>query len=196
MTVEIADDGRGLDLAAIRRKAVERGLASQVEVERMTDAQAAKFIFHAGFSTAAAVTSVSGRGVGMDVVKTNIETIGGVIDIATRPGLGTTFTVKIPLTLAIVAALIVRAGESRFALPQVAVLELVRVGADEGSRIERINGAPVLRLRDSLLPVVPLSASSGWTPRRRPTASWWWPRSGASASACSWTRSSTPRRSS
>ncbi len=107
VTVEIADDGRGLDLAAIRRKAVERGLASQVEVERMTDAQAAKFIFHAGFSTAAAVTSVSGRGVGMDVVKTNIETIGGVIDIATWPGLGTTFTVKIPLTLAIVAALIV-----------------------------------------------------------------------------------------
>ncbi len=88
VTVEIADDGRGLDLAAIRRKAVERGLASQAEVERMTDAQAAKIIFHAGFSTASAVTSVSGRGVGMDVVKTNIETIGGVIDIATRPGRG------------------------------------------------------------------------------------------------------------
>ena len=161
VTVEIADDGRGLDLAAIRRKAVERGLASQAEVERMTDAQVAKFIFHAGFSTAAAVTSVSGRGVGMDVVKTNIETIGGVIDIATRPGLGTTFTVKIPLTLAIVAALIVRAGESRFALPQVAVLELVRVGAADASRIERINGAPVLRLRDALLPVVPLSGVLG-----------------------------------
>ena len=161
VTVEIADDGRGLDLAAIRRKAVERGLASQAEVERMTDAQAAKFIFHAGFSTAAAVTSVSGRGVGMDVVKTNIETIGGVIDIATRPGQGTTFNVKIPLTLAIVAALVVRAGDGRFALPQVAVLELVRVGAAETSRIERINGTPILRLRDSLLPVVPLSGVLG-----------------------------------
>ncbi|CAO4140990.1 histidine kinase [Methylorubrum thiocyanatum] len=161
ITIEIADDGKGLDLAAIRRKAVERGLASQAEVEKMTDAQTAKFIFHAGFSTAAAVTSVSGRGVGMDVVKTNIETIGGVIDISTRPGQGTTFTVKIPLTLAIVAALIVRAGDSRFALPQVAVLELVRVGAGQASRIEQINGAPVLRLRDSLLPVVPLSGVLG-----------------------------------
>jgi two-component system chemotaxis sensor kinase CheA len=160
-TVEIADDGRGLDLAAIRRKAVERGLASQAEVERMTDPQAAKFIFHAGFSTASAVTSVSGRGVGMDVVKTNIETIGGVIDIATRPGRGTTFTIKIPLTLAIVAALIVRAGAHRFALPQVAVLELVRVGSGQAQDIERINGAPVLRLRDSLLPVVPLSGILG-----------------------------------
>ena len=157
VTVEVADDGKGLDLSAIRRKAVERGLASQGDVEKMTDAQVAKFIFHAGFSTAAAVTSVSGRGVGMDVVKTNIETIGGVVDIATRPGRGTTFTIKIPLTLAIVAALIVRAGESRFALPQVAVLELVRVGTEEASRIERINGALVLRLRDSLLPIVPLS---------------------------------------
>ncbi|MFF9550757.1 chemotaxis protein CheW [Methylobacterium fujisawaense] len=161
VTVEIADDGKGMDLAAIRRKAVERGLASQAEAERMTDAQAAKFILHAGFSTAKAVTSVSGRGIGMDVVKTNIETIGGIIDIATRLGHGTTFTIKIPLTLAIVAALIVQAGDSRFALPQVAVLELVRVGADEASRIERINGTPVLRLRDSLLPVVPLSGVLG-----------------------------------
>jgi two-component system chemotaxis sensor kinase CheA len=97
----------------------------------------------------------------MDVVKTNIETIGGVIDIATTAGRGTTFTIKIPLTLAIVAALIVRAGESRFALPQVAVLELVRVGKGQAQDIERINGAPVLRLRDSLLPVVSLTGVLG-----------------------------------
>jgi two-component system chemotaxis sensor kinase CheA len=161
ITIEIADDGKGLDLAAIRRKAVERGLASQADVEKMTDAQVAKFIFHAGFSTAAAVTSVSGRGVGMDVVKTNIETIGGVIDINTQAGRGTTFTIKIPLTLAIVAALIVRAGESRFAVPQVAVLELVRVDPAAAQKIERINGAPVLRLRERLLPIVTLTSLLG-----------------------------------
>ncbi len=160
ITIEIADDGKGLDLAAIRRKAVERGLASQADVDRMTDAQVAKFIFHAGFSTAAAVTSVSGRGVGMDVVKTNIETIGGVIDIATQAGKGTVFTIKIPLTLAIVAALIVRAGEQRFALPQVAVLELVRVGAN-AQPVEYINGSPVLRLRERLLPIVSLTGLLG-----------------------------------
>jgi len=160
ITIEIADDGKGLDLTAIRRKAVERGLASQADVDRMTDAQVAKFIFHAGFSTAAAVTSVSGRGVGMDVVKTNIETIGGVIDIATQAGKGTVFTIKIPLTLAIVAALIVRAGEQRFALPQVAVLELVRVGAN-AQPVEYINGSPVLRLRERLLPIVSLTGLLG-----------------------------------
>ena len=160
ITIEISDDGKGLDLAAIRKKAVERGLAAQAEVERMTDAQVAKFIFHAGFSTAAAVTSVSGRGVGMDVVKTNIETIGGIIDIATAPGRGTTFTIKIPLTLAIVAALIVRAGDQRFALPQVAVLELVRIDAG-AQRIEHINGSPVLRLRERLLPIVSLTGILG-----------------------------------
>ena len=160
ITIEISDDGRGLDLAAIREKAVERGLAPRAELERMTDAQVAKFIFHAGFSTAAAVTSVSGRGVGMDVVKTNIETIGGIIDIATNRGRGTTFTIKIPLTLAIVAALIVRAGDHRFALPQVAVLELVRIDAG-AQRIERINGSPVLRLRERLLPIVSLTGILG-----------------------------------
>lgn len=161
ITIEIADDGKGLDLVAIRKKAVERGIATQADVERMTDAQVAKFIFDAGFSTAAAVTSVSGRGVGMDVVKTNIETIGGVIDIATQKGIGTTFTIKIPLTLAIVAALIVRAGESRFAVPQLAVLELVRVDATAPQRIERINDAPVLRLRERLLPIVTLKGLLG-----------------------------------
>jgi two-component system chemotaxis sensor kinase CheA len=160
ITIEIADDGKGLNLAAIRKKAVERGLVAQADVERMTDAQVAKFIFDAGFSTAAAVTSVSGRGVGMDVVKTNIETIGGLIDIATTAGRGTTFTIKIPLTLAIVAALIVRAGEHRFALPQVAVLELVRVDAG-AQRVERINGSPVLRLRERLLPIVSLTGLLG-----------------------------------
>ncbi|MFL5114963.1 MAG: chemotaxis protein CheW [Microvirga sp.] len=157
ITIEIADDGRGLDLASIRRKARERGLAAEAELDRMSDAQVAKFIFHPGFSTAKAVTAVSGRGVGMDVVKTNIELIGGAVDIASERGRGTSFTIKIPLTLAIVAALIVSAGEERFAIPQVAVLELVRVRPGSEHAIERINGTPVLRLRERLLPVVPIA---------------------------------------
>ncbi|TGE01818.1 hybrid sensor histidine kinase/response regulator [Methylobacterium nonmethylotrophicum] len=161
ITIEIADDGKGLDLQAIRRKAVERGVATDAEVERMTDAQVAKFIFHAGFSTAKAITSVSGRGVGMDVVKTNIELIGGTIDIQTQLGRGTTFTIKIPLTLAIVAALIVSAREQRFAIPQVSVLELVRVQPGTDHAVERINGSPVLRLRDRLLPIVPVAGMLG-----------------------------------
>jgi two-component system chemotaxis sensor kinase CheA len=161
ITIEIADDGRGLDFSAIRRKARERGLASEAELERMGDAQVAKFIFHPGFSTAKAVTSVSGRGVGMDVVKTNIELIGGTVDIASELGRGTTFTIKIPLTLAIVAALIVSVEGQRFAIPQVAVLELVRVRPGSDHAVERINGTPVLRLRERLLPIVPIARVLG-----------------------------------
>ncbi|MEE1612608.1 hybrid sensor histidine kinase/response regulator [Microvirga sp. CF3016] len=161
ITIEIADDGKGLNFAAIRKKAVERGIAGDAEVERMSDAQVAKFIFHPGFSTAAKVTSVSGRGVGMDVVKTNIELIGGTVDIRSEQGRGTTFTIKIPLTLAIVAALIVASKDQRFAIPQVAVSELVRVSPSSEHSIERINGTPILRLRDRLLPIVPLSKVMG-----------------------------------
>src|SRR5690606_36646331 len=116
-----------------------------------------KFIFQPGFSTAETVTAVSGRGVGMDVVKTNIELIGGVIDIHSEPGRGTLFTVKIALTLAIIAALIVSVGDQRFASQQMAVLELVRVRPGSEQRIETLNGAPVLRLRELLLPVMSLA---------------------------------------
>jgi two-component system, chemotaxis family, sensor kinase CheA len=161
ITIEISDDGKGLNFAAIRKKAAERGIASDAEVEKMSDAQVAKFIFHPGFSTAAKVTSVSGRGVGMDVVKTNIELIGGTVDIRSEQGRGTTFTIKIPLTLAIVAALIVSSKDQRFAIPQVAVSELVRVSPTSEHSIERINGTPILRLRDRLLPIVPLSKVMG-----------------------------------
>ncbi|WP_201859684.1 hybrid sensor histidine kinase/response regulator [Microvirga soli] len=161
ITIEIADDGKGLNFAAIRKKAGERGIASDAELERMSDAQVAKFIFHPGFSTAAKVTSVSGRGVGMDVVKTNIELIGGTVDIRSEQGRGTTFTIKIPLTLAIVAALIVSSKDQRFAIPQIAVSELVRVSPTSEHSIERINGTPILRLRDRLLPIVPLSKVMG-----------------------------------
>ncbi len=157
ITIVVADDGRGLNIPKIRQKALQNRLISEAELERMPEAQIARFIFHPGFSTAANITSVSGRGVGMDVVKSNIDAIGGTVDIASVAGEGTTMTVKIPLTLAIVAALIVSAHDQRFAIPQIAVRELVRVKADSEHKIELINGAPVLRLRDRLLPVVALS---------------------------------------
>ncbi|SDH46610.1 hybrid sensor histidine kinase/response regulator [Roseospirillum parvum] len=155
--VEISDDGRGLNLDRIRAKVIANGLASESEVEAMGDQQVAQFIFKAGLSTAEKVTNVSGRGVGMDVVKTNIEKIGGTIELKTTPGKGSTFTIKIPLTLAIVSALIVECGGERFAIPQISVLELVRVTEKSEFRIETINDAPVLRLRDRLLPLVSLS---------------------------------------
>jgi len=154
--IEIADDGRGLNTARIKQKAIEQGLATEAEIEKMTEAQIHKFIFAAGFSTAAAVTSVSGRGVGMDVVKTNIDQIGGTIDVKSVAGEGSSFIIKIPLTLAIVSALIVEAGGDRFAIPQLAVIELVRAQGNSEHRIERIKDAPVLRLRNKLLPLIHL----------------------------------------
>ncbi len=157
ITIELADDGRGLDIAAIRRTVLARGLSGEAELERMNDQQVARFIFHPGFSTATAVTAVSGRGVGMDVVKSNIELIGGIIDIRTERGRGTSFTIKIPLTLAIVAALVVSCGGQRFAVPQISVLEIVRVDSGSEHTIERIAGTPILRLRDSLLPIISLT---------------------------------------
>ena len=159
--IEIADDGKGLNTARIREKAVAQGVATEAEVAAMPDAEVHRFIFHAGFSTAAAVTAVSGRGVGMDVVKTNVERMGGTIDVVSSAGRGTAFTIKIPLTLAIVSALVVRAGGERFAIPQIGVLEMVRVGGTSGARVERIKDAPVLRLRDRLLPLVSLARVLG-----------------------------------
>jgi two-component system chemotaxis sensor kinase CheA len=156
--IEISDDGRGLNIERIRAKALSNGLVTEVELENMTDQQVAQFIFRAGLSTAEKVTAVSGRGVGMDVVKTNIEKIGGTVELKTWPGKGSTFVIKIPLTLAIVSALIVEASGERFAIPQISVLELVRVTANSETAIEQINNAPVLRLRDRLMPLVSLSA--------------------------------------
>ncbi len=157
VTIAITDDGRGMDVARIRRKAVQRGLATEAEIERMSEAQVLRFIFHPGFSTTDTVTAISGRGVGMDVVKVNVDAIGGVVDVASVAGTGTAITIKIPLTLAIVSALIVASGEKRFAIPQIVVRELVRVKATGEHRIERINNSPVLRLRDRLLPIIALA---------------------------------------
>ncbi len=154
IVIEIADDGRGLNTAKIRKRAIEVGLIS--EDDHPSEAQLHKMIFTPGFSTAEKVTSVSGRGVGMDVVKTNIDQIGGTIDLKSTQGRGSTFSIKIPLTLAIVPALIVQSGGERYAIPQVAVVELVHRGSN-ANLVEEINGALVLRLRDKLLPLLSLN---------------------------------------
>ncbi|WP_338693477.1 hybrid sensor histidine kinase/response regulator [Bradyrhizobium sp. 26S5] len=152
----IADNGRGLNTERIKAKALQNGLVTEAELEKMTESQIHKFIFAPGFSTAAQVTSVSGRGVGMDVVRTNIDQIGGTIDIKSVAGEGASVTIKIPLTLAIVSALIVEAGGDRFAIPQLSVVELVRARANSEHRIERIKDTAVLRLRNKLLPLIHL----------------------------------------
>jgi two-component system chemotaxis sensor kinase CheA len=152
--IEISDDGRGLAMDKIRAKAIEKNLATESELAAMPEQQIMQFIFKPGFSTAAAVTSVSGRGVGMDVVKTNIEKIGGTIDFRSAVGKGSRFFIKIPLTLAIVSSLIVACKGERFAIPQINVVELVQASANSEHRVESINGTPVLRLRNRLLPLV------------------------------------------
>ncbi|HMK69983.1 MAG TPA: hybrid sensor histidine kinase/response regulator [Xanthobacteraceae bacterium] len=154
--IELGDDGHGLDVARIKAKAIEQGLASEAELAAKSEAEICDLIFMPGFSTAAQVTSISGRGVGMDVVRANIEQIGGTVDLKSVAAVGITFTIKIPLTLAIVSALIVEAAGERFAIPQLSVLELVRAGSGGEHRIERIKDTPVLRLRDRLLPLLSL----------------------------------------
>ena len=154
--IEISDDGKGLDTNRIREKVVQQGLATMGEVDSMSDSQVQQYIFRAGFSTATMVTAVSGRGVGMDVVRSNIEKIGGTIEMNSQMGIGSSFTIKIPLTLAIVSALIVESCGERFAIPQISVIELVRAADNSDHKIERIHDTPVLRLRNRLLPLVSL----------------------------------------
>lgn len=156
IVVEMTDDGRGLPAEAIRQKALAAGVITGAQASTMTDAEARQLIFLPGLSTAAEVTSVSGRGVGMDVVRTNIEKIGGSIELSSVEGQGTRFTIRIPLTLSIVSALIIECCGERFAMPQGSIVELVSANGSEGRRIETINGAAVLRLRDRLLPLVSL----------------------------------------
>ena len=155
VNIEISDDGRGIDVGAIRRKAAHCGLATAEHLARMADREVAMLIFEAGLSTAEKVTNVSGRGVGMDVVRTNIEKIGGSVDLQTRMGVGTTVKIKIPLTLAIIPALVITCGGQRYAIPQVNLLELVRLpGAQAQTAIEYVKDTPVYRQRGRLLPLV------------------------------------------
>ncbi|MCP3938874.1 MAG: chemotaxis protein CheA [Actinomycetia bacterium] len=157
VVIEISDDGKGINADIIREKAISKGLISAEAGAEMSDKNVVNFIFAPGFSTAQAVSNVSGRGVGMDVVRTNVERIGGTVDVRTEAGQGTTFKIKIPLTLAIIPALIVSADGDRYAVPQVSLQELVRIeDEDEDHSIEMVHGAPVYRLRGRLLPVVDL----------------------------------------
>jgi two-component system, chemotaxis family, sensor kinase CheA len=158
VNIEVSDDGGGLDLEKVKRKAVEKGLITSDHALRMSEHDAANLIFLPGFSTAEKVTNVSGRGVGMDVVRTNIDKIGGTVDVQSQFGAGTTVRMKIPLTLAIIPVLMVKSGGERFAIPQVSLLELLCVeesGAGKG--IESVQGHPVYRLRGRLLPLLDLS---------------------------------------
>ncbi|MGE0591171.1 MAG: chemotaxis protein CheW [Vicinamibacterales bacterium] len=155
INIEISDDGGGIDPEKVRAKAVQRGIVAAEQAARLTDHEVLKLIFLPGFSTAEKITNVSGRGVGMDVVKTNIEKIGGTVDIHSKAGEGTTLRVKIPLTLAIIPALMVTTGGERFAIPQVSLVELVRLeGAQVSAGVERIGGSTFYRLRGNLLPLV------------------------------------------
>ncbi len=155
VNIEIADDGRGIDAERMRAVAVDRGIVDAAAAARLSDSEARALVFAPGFSTATEVTDLSGRGVGMDVVQSNIKKLGGKIDIESELGIGTTVRIRLPLTLAILPSLIVGVGEERFAIPQVNLAEIVGVQADEiPERVETIRGTPTLRHRDGLLPLI------------------------------------------
>jgi two-component system chemotaxis sensor kinase CheA len=162
VNIEITDDGAGIDVDQVRRLAVQRGLIGAEQAQAMSNHEAAALIFAPGISTAPSITMVSGRGVGMDVVRTNIERIGGTVDVRTQRGVGTTILMRIPLTLAIMPALIVTAGGERYAIPQVNLLEVARVDGEHASRsIEMHSGVPTCRLRGRRLPLVELGVELG-----------------------------------
>lgn len=168
--IEIADDGAGINAEKVRARALRDGRITAEQAARMPDREAFHLVFLPGLSTAEKITNVSGRGVGMDVVKTNIERIGGSIELLSELGSGTTLRIKIPLTLAIIPALIVTSGGERFAIPQVSLVELVRIDtAGEGRGIESLYGAPVYRLRERLLPLAMLDRELGIVPAEAAT---------------------------
>ncbi len=162
VNIEISDDGAGVNTERVKAKAIQKGVITAEQAARMGERELVNLIFAPGFSTAEQVSNISGRGVGMDVVKTNIEKIGGTVDVQSVAGQGTTLKIKIPLTLAIIPALVVTTGGDRFAIPQVSLLELVRLEGDEAEAgIEMVYGAPVYRLRGRLLPLVNLAQALG-----------------------------------
>jgi two-component system, chemotaxis family, sensor kinase CheA len=168
VNIEISDDGAGIDADRIRAKAVERRLIGAEQAARLSARDAIHLVFLPGFSTAEKVTNVSGRGVGMDVVKTHIERIGGVVELLSEPGRGMTVRIRIPLTLAIIPGLVVSAGGERFVIPQVNLHELIRVEGEESRLIEYIHATPVFRRRNMLLPVADLSKTLGLVSQRPP----------------------------
>ncbi|MGD0646751.1 MAG: chemotaxis protein CheW [Acidobacteriaceae bacterium] len=162
VNIEVGDDGAGIDVARIKQKAIEKGLLRPELADKLSDREALSLIFEPGFSTAQVVTNISGRGVGMDVVKSHIEKIGGVVDIFSRLGEGSTVKIRIPLTLAIIPGLVITSGGERFVIPQVSLLELIRIDGDSlGKHIEYVHGTPVYRRRGSLLPIAYLNQVLG-----------------------------------
>jgi two-component system chemotaxis sensor kinase CheA len=162
VNIEISDDGAGIDVARVKQKALENGLIRPEQAEKMSDREAMSLIFEPGFSMAKKITNISGRGVGMDVVKSHIEKIGGVVDVISKPGEGSTVKIRIPLTLAIIPGLVITSGGERFGIPQVSLLELIRLEGDSvGKHIEHVHGTPVYRRRGSLLPITYLNQVLG-----------------------------------
>ncbi len=157
ITIAISDDGKGLDIERIKQKVLSQNLATEAELARLTEDEICRFIFEPEFSTASVVTNVSGRGVGMDVVRSNIELIGGSVSVSSKPGRGCVFLLKIPLTLAIAPALIILVAGQRFALPQHAVVEAVAIGSGSDV-VEKVQNSLVLKLRDEVIPVVDLQS--------------------------------------
>jgi len=160
IVIKIEDDGKGLDVDAIRAKAVERGLLGAAEADRLSDKEAFQYIFEAGFSTAKKITDVSGRGVGMDVVRTNIEKLNGMIELDSKVGIGTSLSIKLPLTLAIIQGLLIESDDEVYILPLSSVHETVKT---EQASIYYANRKPVFRLRDEIIPVINLSGILGAT---------------------------------
>jgi two-component system chemotaxis sensor kinase CheA len=162
VNIEIGDDGAGIDVARVKQKAIENGILRPEQADKLSDREALSLIFEPGFSLAKTVTNISGRGVGMDVVKSHIEKIGGVVDVFSRPGEGATVKIRIPLTLAIIPGLVITSGGERFVIPQVSLLELIRLEGDSaGKHIEYVHGTPVFRRRGSLLPITYLNQVLG-----------------------------------
>ena len=162
VNIEISDDGGGINVGKVKEKAVTAGILTQDKADKMDDREAANFVFHAGFSTADQVSNVSGRGVGMDVVRSNVERIGGSVELTSSLGKGTNIKIKIPLTLAIIPGLLISSGNERFAIPQMSLLELVRLnGANAIKGIEDLCGKPVYRMRGDILPIVFLNKELG-----------------------------------
>lgn len=168
--VEIIDDGAGIDPALVRRKAVQRGLVRADLADGLNDKQVFRFLFEPGFSTVESVTHLSGRGVGMDVVRSNVVKVGGTVELQSSPGCGCTVRIQLPLTLAIIPALLVGVESELFALPQNCVVELVRVPSENTSAFETLQGLPLYRLRESLIPVVSLRGLLGLTRKSVNTA--------------------------
>ena len=153
IVIEIVDDGRGIDVEKVKRKAVEKGIITEADCLRMQDPEAVNLIFMPGFSTADKVTDVSGRGVGMDVVRTNISKINGSVEISTQKGAGSTFTIRLPLTIAIIQALMVTIGDEIYAIPLASVVETVKITEED---IKTLSGSDVLNLRQQVLPLISL----------------------------------------